>query len=95
MPPSLSVTALKRELKALGLDAKTPGLKGDARRDALQRRLQQAAAPPRRAEAAHAKAARVTSATISALAAALKVRPISMSSHYYPPIMSSDYDLPL
>ena len=29
----LSVTALKAELKALGLDAKTPGLKGDARRD--------------------------------------------------------------
>ena len=37
--PSSSLSVLKRELKALGLDAKTPGLKGDARRDALQRNL--------------------------------------------------------
>ena len=78
----LSVTALKAELKALGLDAKTPGLKGDARRDALRDRLRKARATraaaregdPKSSKKLKQATSRVTSATISALTAALKER---------------------
>ena len=72
-----SIAALKKELKALGVDAKTPGLKGDARRDELRRRLQEASAAPAperrppRPSGRKKPSERVTNATISALKAAL------------------------
>ena len=78
--PVMSVTALKAELRKLGIDAKTPGLKGDARRDELQRRLHDATASAKKEEDApkmsarsrEIKSSRITNATISALKAALE-----------------------